>query len=209
MAHSHARTPRRRLLAWAPVVAAVLLATPSEARGRLTFTDATGDANGVNGQQFFDSSVPSAATGPASSSAADVVSVTLEDLVVNKRVVGLRGVLTLAAAPAEGVMYRLKSSTDKCNSLWFEHRRWLGAPAQNLVRSACGAPEVLNDIVVTTVGNTLVFEALFAKMPREARAGVTMTAISGSTTALVGNADLFVSVPQYDVAMTDQTFRLG
>lgn len=187
---------------------AVALAAPAEARGRLTFTDPAGDANSVNGQQFADTTVPSASA-PATVAAADIVSVTLEDLKAGRRVVGLRAVLTLAEAPREGVLYRIKSSTPSCNSLWFEHRRWLQAPPESHVRSACGAPEELAPMTVKAAGKTLVFEVPFTRLPRGAKPGTTMTSISAGTTVLLGQASAFLSAPQLDVAVTTGTFRLG
>lgn len=160
--------------------------------------DLKGDANGVNAQGFEDTAtmVPDGgtATDPASYGPADIQSVRWTSTIVKKKLTGYTISLTLGAAPAPGVVYRVESSSPLCAGLWAEYRiDYTGAGNGNL---RCTDPATRYTIPpVKITGSTITWTIPLKVLGKGYKAGTILDGLGAQTRGFVWLLGQSVDVP--------------
>jgi hypothetical protein len=191
----------RRAVPVALVVAA-LAATPSLAGGKLApakplaWTDAAGDANGVN-DQGLPAPVPGDNAGPAQYDAADILGVTFARIDDGKKVLGLTVTMKLSGAPSQGLLYRVTGAAGNCTTFWFQYN-WnaggTGAPTlrHNCVDSTSATAAVSSTVSIPidgkVVGNSIVWTLMVKQLPPGVKIGSIISPNLGEVRTIIGAA---------------------
>ena len=202
-------------------LAALAVAMPQAgAAAKPQVTDVAADANGINAQgqsaPVPDKGTP---TGPASYAAADIISVQWKSTVVKKKVTGYTITLTLGAAPAAGLTYRIESASPTCASLWSEYRVDPSGTAKTGLR--CAEHQIAYANVPTAVvkGSTITWTVPLAVLGKPYKAGTPLDKLGAQTRGfiwfagqtvplpLLGNTS-GLTVPQLDHATSDAVFKI-
>lgn len=200
---------RARLLLAATAAAAVAVSLPaSAATPKPQVTDATGDANGVNGQGVATGG-PSFSS-PASVAGADVVSVTFATTfkkVGTKKVpTGFTVALKLAAAPMSKVIYRVTAVSSQCTDLFFEYVA-AGSTVVRCPASDPTKPDTEYKVPAAKVtGSTITWRIPATAIP----VGSTFTNLSGTTRLVTSTPAISLTAPQIDEGTNvDAKFVVG
>lgn len=203
------------LLALAAVTAS--LAVPASAATRpssklpkskpLVVKDATGDANGLNGQGGLVPVNPGSQSGPVQDAGSDIVSFTLTRKDDGKKVTALVASLTLAAAPAADRNFRIRMSSPSCSTYFLEYdtSSLLGSGANfrdNCNPAATGATFTAIDATVS--GSTITWVVPVKALPGDVKVGTPLT-VKGAQVS-VETAIIF---PGVDEVLTDATYKIG
>ena len=180
--------------------AAVAVAAPHAAAAPkpVVVSDIAGDANGLNAQGFEDDvPVPDngTASGPASYAAADIVSVKWASTIVRKKVTGFTITLTLGAAPASGITYRVEHVTPLCASFFAEYRVDYTGAAKTGVR--CAASDGAATYVVPAAkvaGSTITWTVPLAAL-KGYKANMVLDELGAQTRGFIWFAGQTVAVP--------------
>ncbi|MDQ1705791.1 MAG: hypothetical protein QOF18_2157 [Frankiaceae bacterium] len=203
---------RARLMSLAAVAGLAVAALPAHAATtKPQVTDATGDANAINGQGE-PASVPSQST-PADVSAADIVSVRFATTFVTKVVkgkkvktaTGMTATMTLAAAPTVPfINYRISTSAAGCSNLFFEYSTSPGGRGTDL-RCPGAVPLVSTDTLYAVKsavkGSTITWTVPIKSLP----VGTTLSSLEADTRF----NPVKLTVPAIDIATSGNTFTVG
>lgn len=176
----------RSSLALLPVLvlsgAAAAQAAPSTlpASKAVVITDQAGDANGINSQSHVADGVPSVA-GPGQRTAADILSVTVGRLDNGKQATGLLLTMKLSAAPDQGTIYRIQSSTPDCTQFWISYNFPAGGSGAGSMRENCTGTAVTKPIPATVKDGVITFALPYAVLPKAVKAGTVISEIFGET----------------------------
>lgn len=187
--------------------------------------DLAGDANAANAQGFEDTAtmVPDGgtSTAPASHAPADILSVKWTSTVVKKKVTGYTVALTLGAAPAAGLTYRVESTSPLCASLWYEYRVDPSGVAKTGIRCADQAAPIAYQAAPAKVsGATITWTVPLAMLGKGYKAGTLLDGLGAQTRGFLWFAGQTVplpvlgnttglTVPQLDHATSTAAFKIG
>lgn len=216
----------RRAAPLALLIAAAVAATPALAGGKLapakplSWTDAAGDANGLNDQGGLLPAGPNDTAGPVQRSSADVLGVTFARLDDGKQVQGLTVTMKLGGAPDQGQLYRVTGAAANCTVFWFQYA-WTaggsGTPTlrHNCVDSTSPTAAVSNTVSVPidakVVGNAIVWTLRVKELPQGVKIGTVITPERGEVRAILGAAGTsLITAPVIDqTAPQTAAYKIG
>lgn len=208
---------------------AALAATPSLAQAApalasarpLTWTDAAGDANGLNSQGGLLPAGPDNTATPVSIASDDITSVTFARTDDSKAVTGLKVTMTLTAAPAAGALYRVTGAADGCSTFWFQYTWTVGGAPLATLRNNCGVTAtttnsvsggtVSTPITAAVVGTSIVWTVPLAQLPAGIIVGSALKPALGEVRAVVGAAGTsLLTAPVIDqTPVQSSTYAIG
>lgn len=209
---SRSRTVLVLALAVATAAGTPALATTKKlpAPKPLVTTDPAGDANGINTEGGL-VPVPSQ-SGQGQRSAADILSVALGRLDDGKVVKGLTATFTLSAAPDQGTIYRVQTSTPDCKIFWLSYNMPLGGPVSANVTDDCdtAGTTVSTPVTATVKGTTITIAAPFASLNKKIKLGTTLSGMYGETKGHVYTGVKNPTVPTIDeTSVASATYKIG
>lgn len=172
--------------------------------------DATGDANGINGQRFG-IPVPSTSTSPASDGASDIVSVRFATVFKkggNRSVpIAFTVTMTLAAAPRTGVLYGVRARVPKtCDGagtdLYLDYEDLGSTPVDSV---SCSDPAAVGGASNDVAGGAAFVDAANHTITWTVDAGLKPGAVVDS---LAADTSAFV-LGLIDEATTTRTYVYG
>lgn len=182
----------------------------------VTITDTAGDANGLNDQGIAPPT-PGTAT-PSDYSAGDIVSIAWTTLGKKTKPAGFKVVMTLAAAPSAGTIYRVTTATGDCSTFWLNYTAYPDGPTKATLQHNCpgftststtGGTE--SDPVDAAVsGSTITWTVPSSVLPKSIKKGTAISSLSGETRFMLGtSASGGLTVPVIDHAAGDGIFTYG
>jgi hypothetical protein len=217
--------PRAALLAALLVVTAV--GAPAFAASKpkklpravaMSWTDQSGDANGINTQAGIVAAAPSTAT-PVQDDGSDILGVSISRVDDGYKVSAIKVTLKLSAPPRVSVLYRLIGSTPGCSTFWFQYSNYVDG-ASSALRNNCtpsGSPtsavsNTVNGPVTAAVqGSSIVWTVRVKELPDGVKLGTAYSPAYAETRAIIGAGSVAsATIPTIDETATQtKKYTLG